>query len=196
MPGMASWFEGQIRCWLMSADSAGILQWHSLDGGFEGRSVLRQGNAIGELPPNGAQASQLADAGNGLSTVLEAVVARAAVAASCKPRSGLRISTPPSGMQAVERENQARRRLRIGADPCRRWLLTRTLMKAAQGQALAPQLRQRAQQGWPARGWEDSLTDSGGSSAPGGTGNEGGGRDSGSDGGRSSSGGGSDRDHY
>jgi hypothetical protein len=72
------WFEGRTRCWQMMAEGD-VLLWYSLDGESEGRSVLRDGNAMGDLPQMDAAPPQLADLGTGLSSELEAVVARASV---------------------------------------------------------------------------------------------------------------------
>ena len=73
------WFEGRTRCWQMMSEPGDVLLWYSLDGEREGRSLVRAGNAMGDLPQMDAAPSQLADAGTGLSSELEAVVARAAV---------------------------------------------------------------------------------------------------------------------
>jgi hypothetical protein len=73
------WYEGQTRCWLMRSHGDEVLLWYSLDGDREGRSILRSGNAMGDLPQAGSAPSQLADAGTGLSSELEALVAHAAV---------------------------------------------------------------------------------------------------------------------
>jgi hypothetical protein len=74
------WYEGQARCWHMRSEGGEALLWYSLEGDREGRSVLRSGNAMGDLPQAGSAPSQLADAGTGLSSELEALVAHAAVA--------------------------------------------------------------------------------------------------------------------
>jgi hypothetical protein len=74
------WYEGQTRCWRMRSHGEEVLLWYSLDGDREGRSVLRSGNAMGDLPQAGSAPSQLADAGTGLSSELEALVAHAGMA--------------------------------------------------------------------------------------------------------------------
>ena len=73
------WFNGETRCWQLSAVGEDILVWSSLDGEPVGQSTLRRGNAIGDLPDAGSQPGQLADAGSGLSSALAALVARAEV---------------------------------------------------------------------------------------------------------------------
>jgi hypothetical protein len=79
------WFQGQTRCWQLARDGQGELVWYSLRGEKEGRSFVRAGNAIGDLPSEAGPRSQLADAGSGLATSLEAVVAHAVV----EPESGI-----------------------------------------------------------------------------------------------------------
>jgi hypothetical protein len=72
------WYDGETRCWQFSAIGGDVLVWHALSGEPIGRSTLRNGNAIGDLP-GGAEPGLLVDAGSGLSSELDAVVARAEV---------------------------------------------------------------------------------------------------------------------
>jgi hypothetical protein len=73
------WFQGQTRCWQMARVGEAQVFWYSLQGEPTGRSIVREGNAMGDVPSEVATSSQLADAGTGLASALDAVVAHAVV---------------------------------------------------------------------------------------------------------------------
>jgi hypothetical protein len=98
------WFAGETRCWQFSAVGDDILIWHSLTGEPMGRSTVRRGNAMGDVPGGGSAIGPLVDAGSGLSASLDAVVARAEVEplGLGAPRdahgaSAVGLPTPPAG---------------------------------------------------------------------------------------------------
>jgi hypothetical protein len=184
------WFSGETRCWLLSSGAQGSLLWHSLDGDLEGRSVLKKGNAVGDVLQDGPVASQLADAGTGLSSALGAVIARAAVS-----DSGVGATDPNSPARDASRTAD---RTSAGAAPAEgratKFPLAfventdegGTVSASAAGNS-APGLA-----GTRLGGFLDRLGID--PASVGGTGNRGGSRDSGAGGG-GSTGGGSDRDH-
>ena len=102
------WFEGRTRCWQMMAEGD-VLLWYSLDGEREGSSVLRDGNAMGDLPHMDAAPPQLADLGTGLSSELEAVVARASVPPDEQigPRGAISSDREESGVDPQGRSHRS-----------------------------------------------------------------------------------------
>jgi hypothetical protein len=72
------WFDGSSRCWRMAWDGGDQLLWYSPSGAPAGSSIVREGNAIGDVP-QGAADTRLADASTGLSAALNALVAHAII---------------------------------------------------------------------------------------------------------------------
>ncbi|HXV24715.1 MAG TPA: hypothetical protein VED46_10695 [Alphaproteobacteria bacterium] len=54
------WFDAEVRCWQLVLGADDSVFWYSLDGNLAGRSLIRSGNALGELATQGAPSSQLA----------------------------------------------------------------------------------------------------------------------------------------
>ena len=106
------WFQGQTRCWQLARDGQGELVWYSLRGEKEGRSFVRAGNAIGDLPSEADPSSQLADAGSGLATSLEAVVAHAVV----EPESGIAPRSAQAGGKEPAPAAERRRGRPVGGN--------------------------------------------------------------------------------
>jgi hypothetical protein len=72
------WFDGDTRCWHMAWDGGDQLLWYSPSGEPAGSSIVREGNAIGDVPQDGSDI-RLADAATGLSAALNALVAHAVI---------------------------------------------------------------------------------------------------------------------
>lgn len=109
------WFDASTRCWQMAWDGGDQLLWYSPSGEPAGSSIVREGNAIGDVPQDGAD-TRLADAATGLSAALNALVAHAVIgeerrAGTGGPESAARgqvqqARAEPSGKGAPARPGQ------------------------------------------------------------------------------------------